>query len=231
MMCQSIWNGSSTRHWRKIATCAISTQPNDLKKVVIGDIRTDLQRLKRDTETGRALAATSGTVAAVAQESGSQVAQPPSPASGSSPALAPSSSSSAVKIAEAPVAGRKLWKVLAPAAVVLVLVAIAGAFYFRSRQTTHRLTEKDTIVLADFNNETGDPVFDDTLKTALSVSLNQSPFLNVLSENKVAATLKLMTRPADAKLLPDVAREVCQRAGNLFLQRKPSLSATTVLSQ
>ena len=124
-------------------------------------------------------------------------AQPPSPASGSSPALAPSPSSSAVKVAEAPVAGRKLWKVLVPAAVILVAAAIAGAFYFRSRQTTHRLTEKDTIVLADFANSTGDAVFDDTLKTALSVSLRQSPFLNVLSDSKVAKTLQLMTRPAE----------------------------------
>jgi serine/threonine protein kinase/tetratricopeptide (TPR) repeat protein len=176
------------------------------------EMRADLQRLKRDTETGRARAASSGTVA-VAQESGSQVARPPSPASGSAPALAPSPSSSAVKVAEVPAAGRRLWKTLVPAAVILVAVAIAGTFYFRSRQkAAHRLTEKDTIVLADFANSTGDPVFDDTLKTALSVSLNQSPFLNVLSDNKVAATLKLMTRPRDTKLTPDVARELCQRA-------------------
>ena len=176
-------------------------------------MRADLQRLKRDTETGRARVASSGTVA-VAQESSAQVVQPPSPASGSSPALAPSPSSSTVKVAEVPVAGRKLWKVLVPAAVVLVAVAIAGAFYFRSRQTTHRLTEKDTIVLADFANSTGDAVFDDTLKTALSVALNQSPFLNVLPENKVAATLKMMTRPAGTKLTPEVTRELCQRAGS-----------------
>ena len=176
------------------------------------EMRADLQRLKRDTETGRAIAS-SGT-AVVAQESGSQVAQPPSPASASSPALAPSPSSGAVKVAEAPVAGRKLWKILLPAAVVLVVVVIAGVFYFRSRQAAHHLTDKDTIVLADFSNSTGDAVFDDTLKTALSVSLNQSPFLNVLSDNKVAATLKLMTRPGDTKLTPDVARELCQRAGS-----------------
>jgi serine/threonine protein kinase/tetratricopeptide (TPR) repeat protein len=177
------------------------------------DMRSELQRLKRDTETGRAIVASSGTVA-VAQESGSQVAQPPSPASGSSPALAPSPSSSAVKIAEVPVGGRKLWKILVPAAVILVAVAIAGAFYFHSRQTAHRLTEKDTIVLADFNNETGDPVFDDTLKTALSVALNQSPFLNVLPENKVTSTLQMMSRPAGTKLTPEVTRELCQRAGS-----------------
>jgi eukaryotic-like serine/threonine-protein kinase len=162
------------------------------------EMRADLQRLKRDTETGRAIAASSGTVVA-AQESGSQVAQPPS---------------NAGKAAEVPVAGRKLWKLLFPAAVVLVVVVIAGVFSIRSRLAAHRLTDKDTIVLADFSNSTGDAVFDDTLKTALSVGLNQSPFLNVLSDNKVAATLKLMTRPPDTRLTPEVARELCQRAGS-----------------
>jgi tetratricopeptide (TPR) repeat protein len=88
---------------------------------------------------------------------------------------------------------------------------------YRSRQA-RKLTEKDTIVISDFANSTGDPAFDDTLKTALTLALNQSPFLNVLPENKVAATLKLMTRAADAKLTPDVAREVCQRAhGNAYV--------------
>ena len=77
-----------------------------------------------------------------------------------------------------------------------------------------KLTEKDTIVLADFANSTGDAIFDDTLKTALNVSLRQSPFLNVLSDSEVAKTLRLMTRPADTKLTPDVARELCQRAGS-----------------
>ena len=178
------------------------------------EMRSELQRLKRDSEIGRAIAGGSGTVA-VAQESRSQVAaQQPSPASSSSPALAPSPSSSTVKVAEAPVAGRKLWKVLVPAAVVLVAAAIGGAFYFRSRQSTHHLTEKDTIVLADFANSTGDAVFDDTLKTALSVALNQSPFLNVLSENKVVATLQMMSRPASTRLTPELARELCQRAGS-----------------
>ena len=178
-------------------------------------MRADLQRLKRDTETGRARVASSGTVA-VAQESSSQVAQPPSPASGSSPALAPSVSSSAVNVAEVPGAGRKLWKILVPAAVIFVVVAIAGTFYFRSRQTkpATKLTEKDTIVLADFANSTGDAVFDDTLKTALNVSLRQSPFLNVLSDSDVAKTLQQMTRPADTKITLGVARELCQRAGS-----------------
>src|SRR5437764_8564244 len=108
----------------------------------------------------------------------------------------------------------KVWKVLVPAAVILVVAAIVGAFYFRSRQTPHRLTDKDTIVLADFGNSTGDAVFDDTLKTALNVSLRQSPFLNALSDEKVAATLRLMTRPPETKLTPEIAREICQRSGS-----------------
>jgi len=185
----------------------------DLRYQGAAELRADLKRLKRETETGRAIAASSGTVA-VAQESGSPVAQPPLPTSGSSPALAPSPSSSAVKVAEVPVAGRKLWKVLIPAAAILVAAAIGGAFYFRFSRSTARLTEKDTIVLADFTNTTGDAVFDDTLKTALNVSLRQSPFLNVLSDSGVAKTLKLMTRPADTKLTPEMARELCQRAGS-----------------
>ena len=113
------------------------------------DMRSELQRLKRDTETGRFAASSSGMVA-VAQESGSRaaqpevtqptVAQPPSHASGSSPALATPLSSSAVQVAEVPVAGRKLWKVLVPAALIIVAAAIGGTLYFRS-QRAHALTE------------------------------------------------------------------------------------------
>jgi serine/threonine protein kinase/tetratricopeptide (TPR) repeat protein len=178
------------------------------------ELRADLQRLKRDTETGRARAVSSGTVA-VAQESGSQVAaRPPAPASGSLPAPVPSSSSGTAHVGTGAPARPGRAKLGYATAAVLLAVLLATVLYFRSRQTAHRLTEKDTIVLADFANSTGDAVFDDTLKTALSVSLAQSPFLNVLSDNKVAATLKLMTLPRDTKLTPDVARELCQRAGS-----------------
>jgi tetratricopeptide (TPR) repeat protein/predicted Ser/Thr protein kinase len=169
----------------------------ELRYQYASEMRSELQRLKRDREIGRAIAAGSGAVA-VAQESVSQVAQPPS---------------SAVEAAEVPVVGRKLWKVLVSVAVALIVAAIAGTFYLRSRQTKS-LTDRDTIVLADFANSTGDAVFDDTLKTALNVSLRQSPFLNVLSDSDVAKTLKLMTRPADTKLKPEVARELCQRVGS-----------------
>ena len=175
------------------------------------EMRSELLRLKRDSETGRAAAASSGRVP-IAQESGAQVAPPPSPASGSSPALAPSPSSSAVKVADVPLKSRKLWKVLVPAAAVLLAVAGAGAFYFRSRQAAHRLTEKDTVVLADFANTTSDPVFDGTLKQALATSLEQSPFLNILSDEKVNATTRLMGRSPGQPITREVAREICQRA-------------------
>jgi eukaryotic-like serine/threonine-protein kinase len=99
------------------------------------------------------------------------------------------------------------------AAAVLLVALLAAGLYYRSHRS-RRLTDRDTIVLADFANSTGDPVFDDTLKTGLNISLRQSPFLNVLSDAQVAKSLQLMTRPASTKLTPDVARELCQRAGS-----------------
>jgi eukaryotic-like serine/threonine-protein kinase len=104
------------------------------------------------------------------------------------------------------------WIAIAAAAVVAVALGVGAWLYFARRGQA--LTEKDTIVLGDFTNTTGDAIFDDTLKTALSVSLRQSPFLNVLSDSEVTKTLQEMTRPADTKLTPEVARELCQRAGS-----------------
>ena len=193
----------------------------DLRYQHAADMRTDLKRLKREMESRHGAPASSGSVA-IAQESSSPIA-PPSSASGSSPALAASSSSSAVKVAErfaeAPVAGRKLWKVVVPAAVILVAAAIGGAFYLRSRPAAPvtkatPLTEKDTVVLADFTNSTGDPVFDGTLKQALAVDLEQSPFLNILSDRRVSETLKLMGRAPTEHVTADVARELCLRTGS-----------------
>ena len=178
------------------------------------DMRTDLQRLKRDTETGRVRAASSGSVAAV-QESGTHVAVvPPTPTSISSSAgLAAPSWSSGAKTDQVVVTQKRRLSKIAVPAVVVVIALIAGGLYYRSHRHTP-LTDKDTVVIADFVNSTTDPVFDDTLKTALNVSLSQSPFLNVLPDNKVAETLKLMTRPPDTKLTPEDARELCQRAGS-----------------
>src|ERR1700726_530141 len=99
------------------------------------------------------------------------------------------------------------------AVTIILTIAVVGAWLFYTHKA-HALGASDTIVLADFANSTGDPVFDDTLKTALNVSLRQSPFLNVLSDSEVAKTLQEMTRPASTKLTPDLARELCQRAGS-----------------
>ena len=174
------------------------------------EMRSELMRLKRDTESGRSASVSSGS-AAVARDSGSQVTPQPSPSSRSAPAVP--SSSSAVKVTEVSVASKKLWKILVPAAVVVVAALVAGGFYFRSRHAAP-LTGKDTIVLADFTNTTGDGVFDDTLKQALTVDLGQSPFLNIISEDKVRQTLQEMTRSPNERLTRDLAREVCQRAGS-----------------
>jgi eukaryotic-like serine/threonine-protein kinase len=187
------------------------------------EMRADLKRLKRETESRHGVPASSGTLA-VAQESGFGVTQPtvappPSPASGSSPALVPSASSSAVKVAEVPPAGNSLWKVMVPAAAVLVAALIAGGLYWHSHSGTSAtkatpLTEKDTVVLADFINSTGEPVFDGTLKQALAVDLEQSPFLNILSDRKVGETLKLMGRAPTEHVNADVAKELCLRTGS-----------------
>jgi eukaryotic-like serine/threonine-protein kinase len=139
------------------------------------DIRTDLRRLKRDTDSGRAATATG--------EAG----------------LKP--------------AGKSIWfRWLAATGATTLVVGLAVLSWLFFSRKAHALTNKDTIVLADFTNTTGDTVFDDTLKTGLSVALRQSPFLNLLSDDRVGATLKLMTRPADTRLTPEVTRAVCQRA-------------------
>jgi serine/threonine protein kinase/tetratricopeptide (TPR) repeat protein len=105
---------------------------------------------------------------------------------------------------------RRLRLMLMP---LLAAVLIAGGIYYRSHRTKP-LTDKDSIVLADFTNTTGDSVFDDTLKQGLAVQLEQSPFLNLVSERRVNETLKLMGRPAGDRLTPEATREVCQRTGS-----------------
>jgi serine/threonine protein kinase/tetratricopeptide (TPR) repeat protein len=175
------------------------------------DIRADLQRLKRDTETGRAVAASSGSVPAAQSTPPPTILQAPPASSGAIPVA---HSSASVKVAEpAAPAGKKLnWKVLAPAAVALIVAALVGSFYFRSRSVA-KLTEKDTALVADFVNTTGDPVFDDTLRKALTVGLLQSPYLNVFSDERSRQTLKLMGKPADQRITAEIGREICQRNG------------------
>jgi eukaryotic-like serine/threonine-protein kinase len=179
------------------------------------DVLTDLQRLKRDMETGRVPSASSGTVA-TAQESGiSQVGTAAAVETERSPAVS-------AGVLAPPEDGVRTHALVRPyraklrpliAAIALVAAATAGGLSYRSHRAKP-LTDRDTIVLGDLSNSTGDPVFDDTLKTALGVSLRQSPFLNVLSDSDLSKTLRLMTRPPDTKLTPDVAREVCRPAGS-----------------
>jgi len=114
----------------------------------------------------------------------------------------------------APAIPAPIRKILVPVAVLLVAVAIGGTLYFRSRRNTPRLTDKDTVVLSDFDNKTGDPVFDDTLKQGLSVQVEQSPFLELVPDRRVNETLKLMGRSPDDRLTANVTREVCQRTGS-----------------
>ena len=104
---------------------------------------------------------------------------------------------------------------LAAVSVVLGMVAmLAGAGYFLFHRPNRQLTYKDTIVLSDFANTTGDAVFDDALKQALAVELGQSPFLNVLSDRRVSEILRMMGRPANERVTVDVCRELCLRAGS-----------------
>lgn len=163
----------------------------DLRYLHASEMRADLQRLKRDVESGRISSA---------DHTLSWSALPTSAAVPEVPATAPSAT---VRTHTLP------WKTLLGFVVVAAIVGSVTIWRVRSRP---KLTDKDTIVLADFNNTTGDPVFDDTLKQAISVQLGQSPFLNILSEPRIRATLKLMAKPSGTKVTADVARDLCQRA-------------------
>jgi serine/threonine protein kinase/tetratricopeptide (TPR) repeat protein len=143
----------------------------DLRYQNAADVRTDLRRLKRDSESARvAISGKSGAATGIV----------------------------------------KTWKAVVASGVALALSA--GGYFYLHR--TPKLTDKDTIVLADFTNKTGNAVFDGTLRQGLSVQLEQSPFLSILSDQQIRQTLGLMGQPADAKLTPAIALELCQRAGS-----------------
>ena len=137
------------------------------------DIRTDLQRLKRDTDSGRVTSRAEPAVTAVTR-----------------------------------------WKMIVPAAAALLALSVAGYFYVHR---TPPLTDKDTIVLADFENQTGDPVFDDTLRQGLSVELQQSPFLSLISDRQVQQQLALMGQPKEARLTSEVAQQICERTASAMV--------------
>jgi tRNA A-37 threonylcarbamoyl transferase component Bud32/predicted Zn-dependent protease len=149
------------------------------------ELRSDLQRLKRDSSSSSAAAVTPGAVVSAA----------PAAVSPSTPRLA---------------TARR--RILIPAFCLLLVALIAGAYLLFRRGRV--LTEKDTVVLADFANSTGDPVFDGALKQALAVQLAQSPFLNILSDRRVNEVLRQMGRSPNEHLSLDLAREMCQRVGS-----------------
>ena len=176
------------------------------------DLRVEFQRLKRDTESG----ANSGA-AASAQDPTERFTRAGGSDSAAN-AAARKSSSTNVSVDGEAVEKWKLWKMLVTAAGILV-AGIGGWLYLNGHRSgadpsAASLTSKDMIVLADFDNKSGDSVFDDTLKQGLSVQLEQSPFLDLLSERKVIETLKLMGRSSDERLTAGVARELCQRTGS-----------------
>ncbi len=202
----------------------------DLRYQHASDMRSELQRLKRDTQSGLMAAASSGavpiassgTVAAAQAAAPSSATVTPPPSSGPSAAVAASSSSVVAPVPPTSASpSSRPWKILVPVVVVIAALVAAG-LYLRSRsaapaKTATALTEKDTVVLADFTNKTGDAVFDDALKQALSVELGQSPFLNVLSDRKVSESLRMMGRPANERITMDTGRELCVRTGSKAL--------------
>jgi serine/threonine protein kinase/Flp pilus assembly protein TadD len=160
------------------------------------ELRADLQRLKRDTDSGHSAAV--GLLNE--QEQGETV-----------PRL-PSGGQQIISASQRAVGERRqnlAWKIAAPVVVVLAAL-LAGGFYWRSHKSP-KLTDKDTIVLADFTNTTGDPVFDETLKQALAVDLEQSPYLEVFPDTKMRETLKFMGHSPDEHISSEIAREICQR--------------------
>jgi eukaryotic-like serine/threonine-protein kinase len=194
------------------------------------DIRADLQRLKRDTDSSRTglMGVPDLPPDATPQpdrSSGSSARLPatPAPAAGSSPAMTPpvvtsdpataasrvTPASGTTAVASASARRRRVWRAVAAVAVAV----LAAGFYFYLHRAP-KLTEKDTIVLADFANTSGDPIFDDTLKQALATQLAQSPFLNILSDQRVSETLRMMGRPPGDRITVDTAREICQRTGS-----------------
>ncbi len=153
------------------------------------EIRADLKRLKREMDSGASAALPS-------QISDSRV--PPAAATRTATVAVPPKS--------------KIWRWIGAGAAAVVIAALAvGAYFYFHRAPV--LTSKDSIVIADFTNTTGDPVFDGTLREGLSVQLQQSPYLNLISDEEIASTLRLMEQPANAKLTGDLAQQICQRAG------------------
>jgi eukaryotic-like serine/threonine-protein kinase len=187
----------------------------DLRYQHASEMRAELQRLKRDTDSSRSIVASaeptpppvsSGTMPVAAASTSASDTTVQTPSAGTVPVqVQPSGTGASV-----PVRGRARWP-FAVAAAAIVIAALVGTFFYRHR--TQTLTEKDSILLADFVNTTGDSVFDGTLKQALAVQLEQSPYLNILPQSRIREALRFMGRSPDERVTGDVAREICLRDG------------------
>jgi len=168
------------------------------------DLCSDLRRLQRDSGSARSLSS-----AAAASPSAAPVtaAQARAPIEGSGPAAkdlnVDSGSTSTLR--------RTRWLALAAA---IFLAALTTRFYFLHGRASAKLTDKDSVILADFTNTTGESVFDGALRQGLSAQLEQSPFLNLISDERIAQTLVLMAKPKDARLTHEVSSEICQRTAS-----------------
>lgn len=163
----------------------------------VADMRAELKLLKRDSDPGRALV-TEEDLMGLPSTSGARLSQN-SRAAFSQPAVTG-------------VGWRPRWKFLLPLALLLTVILTVGGLYWRSHAAV-KLTDKDTLVLADFENRTGDPIFDGTLREGLAVQLQQSPFLSLLPGPEVRRTLQMMGRPPDDRITPEMGREICEREG------------------
>ena len=203
--------------------------PDDLERVInkalekdremryqhASDMRADLKRLKRQGDSGRIAVAGSATSEAAPVSPSSTkpfaVSQPVVAVSPSTPPVPSAVDAAAVSASAAaiqPARSRKLWYGLA--ALVVVLAAAYGLFH---TQKARALSEKDSILITDFVNTTGDPVFDGTLKQALAVQLGQSPYLNLVPESRIQKALHFMGRKPDERITVEVGREICLREG------------------
>src|SRR5579862_5475390 len=173
----------------------------DLRYQHASEMRSDLRRLRRDSESGQ--------MAATEVEEQTAAVVIPFPGHlliGGKEHAGSSSKTPAVRTRQL----HRNWRVLLPTAGLIVAGLVAGAVYRLHRATP--ATEEGAIVLADFVNTTGEPVFDDTLKQGLATQLEQSPFLSLVSEQQIQHALRLMGRSPDTPLTPEMAREVCQRS-------------------
>ncbi len=194
----------------------------DLRYQHAVDIKSELLRLKRDLESGRSSAisssssqeaAHSGSVPQIdsSQNASQSALQATHKTSGSARIVtSESSAAGATPAAEVPRSSAIKW--IIPAAVILILAVIAAAFYMRKPQSV-QLTDKDQIILADFTNQTGDQVFDATLKEALAIQLEQSPLLQMVSDSELHSNLQYLGQSKDQKITPELAQQLGQRLG------------------